>query len=271
MRWHASGKCRLLMRRIDRNVKTLTQHIQPSHARSPKSLPLARMPKPEVYESEYDHWPWGKLLNLAADWIEAHAPKSALVVDYMCGTGFLLNEIVKRRPDITAVGCDIHPPFVRYAKLKYHGVEFVEDDALDYQPERSPDLIICTAGIHHLERKDQPGFIQKVSRELAQDGLLLVGEELISPYECEEGRKRTVIEMFTALMAYIDETRPPEAVVQAVADVMVNDWCERGEYKTSRSGLEDLLAPHFDILSARQIWPEQPTAFGDWLFVCRKR
>ncbi|MBX3734094.1 MAG: class I SAM-dependent methyltransferase [Verrucomicrobiae bacterium] len=234
-------------------------------------FPQARMPGPEVYEAEYDHWPWGKVLEEAVDWVEQHAPKSAFVVDYMCGTGFLLNQIVKRRRDIVAVGCDIYPPYVRYAEHKYAGVKFVENDALVYQPDCSPDLIICTAGIHHLERQDQARFIEKVSRELVQGGLLLVGEELISPFMCEEDRKRAVLEMFGALMAYIDKTAPPDDVVQAVADVMVNDWCERGEYKTSKAGFETLLAPHFDVLSARQIWPEQRMAFGDWLFVCSKR
>jgi SAM-dependent methyltransferase len=229
------------------------------------------MPAPEVFEAEYIHWPWGKVLAAAVNWVEATVPKSGFVVDYMCGTGFLLSEIAKRRRDITALGCDIHAPYVKYGQDRYASIELVEDDALVFHPPAPPDLIICTAGIHHLARDDQPRFISKVSRELAEDGLFLVGEEVISSYADEEGRRGAILEMFRTLMAHIGRTRPRHEVVQAAADVMVNDWCERGEYKTSKSGLEELLTVNFNILSARHIWPEDCAGFGDWLLACRKR
>lgn len=54
------------------------QHSQPIQGEKP---PEARMPEPLVYEQEYVYWPWGKLLGVAADWVEAHAPRSAVVVD----------------------------------------------------------------------------------------------------------------------------------------------------------------------------------------------
>lgn len=270
MRWRANGKFSQRSHGIENSVNAIHPNIDQRFSRQAKSS-QAKMPRPNVYEAEYDHWPWGKLLAVAADWVKTHVSKAGFVIDYMCGTGFLLNEIHKRRPDIVTVGCDICPSYIRYAKQKYPGVDFIESDALDYKPERSPNLIICTAGVHHLERRDQGQFIKKVSRELSPGGLLLIGEELIAPYARDEDRKRAVLEMFSALMAYIDKTVPPDDVVQAAADVMVNDWCERGEYKTSKPGLEILLNPYFTIVSAHQIWPEEDTTFGDWLFLCRKK
>lgn len=234
------------------------------------SLPQAQMPEPHVYEQEYVYWPWGKLLEVAADWVAEHAPRSAVVVDYMCGTGFLLNEIVKRRPDITAFGCDINPEYIGYGERKYSGVHFIVGDALDYEPPRRPELVICTAGVHHLTRKAQPWFMKKVSGELAGGGHLLLGEELIRPYGTEAQRRKAVWEMFAALMSFILEQQAPEDVIQAAADMMVNDFCERGEYKTSRPGLAALVEPYFEIVSKRLIWPAEDADFGDWLLVCRK-
>ena len=51
--------------------------------------------------------------------------------------------------------------------------------------------------------------------------------------------------------------------------MLVNEWCERGEYKTSGMRLEAMLSRHFSILSARQVWPAEPAGFGDWLFLCQ--
>lgn len=254
-------------------MKVKTQPV--SHRTSPETqtpaLPQARMPEPEVYEQEYVYWPWGKLLTVTADWVAEHAPQSAVVVDYMCGTGFLLNEIVKRRRDIVAFGCDINGKYIGYGERKYARVELVEKDALDYEPPRRPDLVICTAGLHHLTRKAQPWFVKKVSGELAAGGHLLLGEELIRPYRTEGQRKEAAWEMFDALRSFIFAQHAPVDVVQAAADMMVNDLFERGEYKTSRSGIAELVEPYFKITARDRIWPSEPAEFGDWLFVCRRR
>ena len=231
----------------------------------------ARMPSAQVYEQEYVYWPWGKVLSEAAAIVEACCVEPALVIDYMCGTGFLLNEIVSKRPEISALGCDISRPYMDYARRRYPGVRFVRHDALEYEPARCPDFITCTAGLHHLPRKDQPMFVEKVASELPSGGYFLVGEEIIGEYSDEKQRRRALLEMVWELMEFLETTGAPEAVVQAAADMLVNEWCERGEYKTSGMRLEAMLSRHFSILSARQVWPAEPAGFGDWLFLCQKK
>ncbi len=230
----------------------------------------AKMPGPEVYEQEYVFWPWGHLLEEACQWVATHASPSAHIVDYMCGTGFLLSEIISKRRDLSGLGCDISKAFMDYAQTKYPSVTFVTGDARALDPTDRPDIVLCTAGLHHLKRDDQPRFIKKVSRELPRSGYFLVGEELIGSYRSESERKRAVLEMFSGLMRYLDRMKTPEAVVEAAADMLVNEWCGRGEYKTSRLELEKMLGGHFKIVAARKIWPKRRVQFGDWLFVCQR-
>jgi hypothetical protein len=231
----------------------------------------AKMPSPETYEQEYVYWPWGRVLAEAVEIVVARTPPSGLVVDYMCGTGFLLSKVVSKRQDLSALGCDINEQYIDYARRVYPEVNFVVDDARTYEPARRPDLLVCTAGVHHLARSDQPAFIAKVSRELPSGGCLVLGEELIGDYIDEPQRKRRVLEMFGELMFFLEKTRAPEDVVEAAADMFVNEWCARGEFKTSRAELEGMLDPYFRIVSARQIWPRKASGFGDWLFVCQKK
>lgn len=231
----------------------------------------ARMPGPDVYEQEYDYWPWGKLLKEATRLVAENAPPSSFIVDYMCGTGFLLRKILSKRNDLSAIGCDIRKSYVDYARTTYPAAQFVRADARTYKPQRRPDFVICTAGLHHLDRRDQPRFIAKVADELPLGGFLLLGEEVIRDYRSESERKRATLELFSELMRFLDGKKTPEAVVQAAADMLVNDWCARGEYKTSRIALERMLRPFFKVISARQIWPPHRREFGDWLFLCQKR
>lgn len=234
------------------------------------AMPKARMPDPGVYEQEYTFWPWGSLLAKAADWVVDHAPRSAVVLDYMCGTGFLLNEIVQRRPDITTIGCDINTAYVRYGKRRYPCVHLTQGDALTYEPSRHPDVVLCTAGLHHLTRKVQPRFVRKLSKELLIGAYLILGEELVRPFQTEAQRIGASLEMHMALMSFIVDHDATVDVIQAAADMIVNDLCERGEYKTSRIGIAKLVEPFFEVVDSVQTWPAQEAEFGDWLMVCRR-
>jgi hypothetical protein len=211
------------------------------------------------------------LLSKAATWVATSLPANAFIIDYMCGTGFLLNEILSKRSDLSGIGCDISQTYVDYGRQKYRNITLVVDDARSYQPPRRPDLVICTAGIHHLPRDDQPQFVGKVSSELFSGGYFLLGEELIRPYANETARRQGVLELFSSLMGHLQLVEPPPAIVEAATLMFVNDWYERGEFKTSQSDLEQMLQPYFEVLSVDQIWPSGIPDFGDWLLVCQRQ
>jgi len=229
------------------------------------------MPTPSVYEQEYVYWPWGKLLKLVASWVQSNAPQSAFILDYMCGTGFLLNEVATLRPDLSVAGCSLTPSYIDYAKQAYPRIDVVLHDAMKYKPKRPPDIVICTAGLHHLDRKKQPAFIEKVASELSRDKYFLLGEELIAEYKTEKERLFAVLEMCFALLSYVVKADAPRQVIAAATKILGNDLFESGEYKTCRTEIIKMLEPYFTIDAVHHTWPDDSDSFGDFLFVCRRQ
>ena len=210
---------------------------------------MPKLPKPNDYELEYDYWPWGKLLKAVVKLAEDNLPEEASVCDYMCGTGFLLNAISCVRPDLRLSGCSLGADYIVYGKNKYPNVHLEVADAREWEPPTRSDAIICTAGLHHLERAHQPQFIAKVASELAQGALFFLGEELIGDYGNEAERREAVQNLSSRLLKHLNAVEAPSEVVQAAVDVFDNDFFEHGEYKTTYGEIIRMLKPYFSIES----------------------
>ncbi|MDO8544479.1 MAG: class I SAM-dependent methyltransferase [Opitutaceae bacterium] len=229
------------------------------------------MPTPEIYEEEYRYWPWGKALNLAAKWAVRFAPSGGVVLDYMCGTGYLLHQIARKRNDLRLVGCSLTASYVRYGRQKYPELELTYRNALRYKPRRMPDLVLCTAGLHHLSPNEQPRFVRKIAKEMAPNRWLILGDEVIRPYTTETQRRSAVIDLAMALIRHLVAQRSPPEVIQAALDVLQNDLFQAGEYKTSLANVKRLLAPYFVVRRVVRTWPNRPAPFGDYLLLCQRR
>jgi len=232
--------------------------------------PQPRMPSPSVYEAEYAYWPWGDLLKSAAHWVREKAPLNGYVVDYMCGTAFLLNEVSKARPDLCLAGCSIIPSYIEHAHRHYPSLDIVCQDVFAFRPQRPPDVILCTGGLHHLTRQKQPELLDKVASDLHSDGHFLLGEEVIRRYQTDCERKLAVIEMVDELLSYAVRREAPDEVLEAALNVLGNDLFERGEYKMSHAMLLSLLEPRFSSVTFEKVWPSDHDAFGDVLYTCTR-
>jgi len=230
----------------------------------------AMMPSPEVYEQEYQYWPWGTLIDKTAELIQQKAGYSSFILEYMCGTGYLLNEISGRRPDLQLSGCSLTPEYIDYAHNKYPQLRIVLQDALLYKPIGPPDVVICTAGLHHLTRRNQKLFIEKIASELASGKLFLLGEEVIRPYADEQDRKLSVLELWTSLITFSVRRGATEQVIRAAGTAMTNDLFELGEYKLCLRDLVSLVRPYFLIETVEKTWYDSSLQYGDVLLVCKR-
>lgn len=231
----------------------------------------SNFPSPEVYESEYRFWPWGKLIDLVANWIELKADKFSVILDYMCGTGYLLNKIHLLRKDLKLFGCSLNRKFVEYGKKFYPHIKIEMQNVFDHTPLQSPNIVICTGGLHHLNRSIQPKFLKKVYSELQKDAFFVLGEELIRNNKNEVERREAVLEMFEHLISYVKMQSAPKEVERAVLDLRDRDLSENGEYKTSKEGILRMIEPSFVIEEIIQAWPGDSVPFGDFLFICRRK
>jgi SAM-dependent methyltransferase len=229
---------------------------------------LARMPPPDIYEAEIEAWPWSTLIRHAAAMLTKRLHNKATLIDYMCGTGQLLNLLpsaIRKR----SVGVDSNLSYVRYGRNNYQ-LNLVVSDALRYKPQQRVDAISCTAGIHHLPRKQQLDFLEKMHDELNDDGILLIGEELLPAFRNERERRRAAIKLFSSIMDPVLEKHPKHDVILASLSVLENDLLERGEWKLSIDSLRRMLSPRFEVVIEKRIWPNKPASYGDWLFLCKK-
>ncbi len=228
----------------------------------------SNLPSPDTYEQEYTYWPWGRLLEWVAAWVERNAPKNGVIVDYMCGTGFLLNDILSCRPDLSVCGCSITKEYVEWAQQHYSNLHVVLEDALLFRPPSRVDIVLCTAGLHHLPFEKQEVFLSKVASELQPDGRFVVGEELIGVDDLGSRRQQAVLELWFALMQHIVQAGAPGGVVEAAVGVMRADLFADGEYKRSQSAINAMLRERFALVEFKKMWPASPADYGDGVWVC---
>ncbi len=226
--------------------------------------------RPEIYENEYDFWPWGKMIRFIAKWIERNIAANACLLDYMCGTGFLLNKLVQRRPDLDCYGCSLTSEYINYALCAYPRINVELCDAQKYRPKREPDVVICTAGIHHLPWDSQSAFVQKVASELESGKIFIVGEELVRDFNDEKTRRHSIIEMINAVMAFMIEKDAPSEMMATAVNVLKADLTGQ-EYKVDMKTILKMIDPHFDIEEQHRIWPDNEMGYGDYAFICRRR
>lgn len=223
---------------------------------------------PAVYEGAYVFWPWGRLVDAAVRWIEANAPHRATVLDYMCGTGFLLNKVRAARPDLQCYGCDIDPGFIAYGRDRYPGIDLSAGSALEYDPPGPAAVIVCTGGLHHLRRDKRPAFLVKCRDELAPAGTILIGEEVVGEFDGTASRRSAVLQLYSAILEHVIRADAPAEILCSAAGALRNELIEDGTSKDSRTGLMFLLEQALAIRALDHTWPGEPCQFGDYLAVC---
>lgn len=226
---------------------------------------------PAIYEGEYSFWPWARVIDAAVSWIEANAPREALIVDYMCGTGYLLHRAKTARPDLRCFGCDLDSAFISYGRQRYSGVELAAGSALDYEPPGPLDVIVCTGGLHHLPRTRRGEFLAKCGAELAPAGAALIGEEVIAPHDGTASRRSAVLHLYSAILAHMIGAGAPPEILDSAVTAMRKEFSEEGTSKDSRAGMIRMLERDLAVESLRQTWPDEECQFGDFFFVCRCR
>jgi hypothetical protein len=230
----------------------------------------SKLPPASLYEQEYIYWPWGRLVAKVKEWVIENAPVSCYLIDYMCGTGYMLNEIAKARKDLKIEGCSITSEYIEYANKKYRNVKFYLNDALAFKPKTKPSVITATGGLHHLTWSKQIKFVEKVANELSVGGYFILGEEVIRSYRDIKSRQIAVLELFQALIREIIRSSAPENVIEAAVDLFKTDLFERGEYKNSLDNLLGKVKPYFRIEKIEKIWPQAIEPYGDYVFILKR-
>jgi len=200
--------------------------------------------------------------------IQNEAPKNGSVLDLMCGPGYLLGEIAKRRPDLTLEGADISDEFIQHAKRKYPEISFQIADVLSWTPSKKYDVVLCTGGIHHLPYDRQAPFLETIPALLNSNGFAIFADPYVDDFSNELERKQSAAKLGYEYLVATMKNGATDEIVKATVDILYNDVMGF-EYKTSLKKLEPVFRRLFSNVEIDKTWPESKSEYGDYIIVCK--
>jgi len=217
------------------------------------------------------------LAAVAREFAESREQGPAKVIDFCCGTG-LVAGMLGDMPDLTYTGIDLHTPFLAAARERMRhrkNFSFLEADVRTYRGDAPFDAALMTFGYHHLEDPFKLPFLKHVHGLLREDGLFIVGDYVIPPYEGEEEFKKANTDFYARRLSYL-----------RAHDLVSDDYVEAfGEFCSSSADHVEFkvdyrrIADAFEkcgFLKVKEIktWPDVDLygheRVGDFVFVFRK-
>jgi trans-aconitate methyltransferase len=230
---------------------------------------MQNLPSAETYEKEFRYMPWGILIREVQAMIVLEAKLNGSLLDLMCGPGYLLGQIEKQRPDLALAGIDLESEFIKYAEKRYPGVKFIVADTSVWKSDERYDMILCTAGLHHLPDEKQEPFIQSLAALLKEDGFAIVADPYIDDYSNEQERKLAGAKLGYEYLAATIRNGATDDVVQAAIEVLRNDVF-LVEWKSSAEKMKPLFEKYFASVEMHKTWPDGASGYGDYCFILKK-
>ncbi len=227
---------------------------------------MQNLPSAAVYEKEFTYMPWGKLIKRVQEHAIRRVPRRGTVLDLLCGPGYLLGQLHKKRSDISYLGVDMDPDFIQHATGLYPEIKFEVADAFTWNTSERFDAVLCTAGVHHLPDEQQEPFIAKLASLVSPGGFAIIADPYIGDWETDEERLIAAARFgYEYLDATIKSGATPDVIDAAVQclrnDVLLIEW------KTSAKRRLAMLRPHFKQILTYKTWPDHETDWGDYYFV----
>lgn len=228
---------------------------------------MKSLPDAEIYELEMKFMPWGSLMNWVTTEVISKAPPGGMILDLMCGPGYLLNSIHNHRPDLTLVGVDSDSRYISHGAERNSSVRYVKADIRTWKDDRKYDCVICMGGLHHLPYAKQPQLFIKMAALLKSEGFCICADPCIREYASELERQLAAAELgYEYLQAVLKKGAPP-LIIGAAIDILHNDILGDGEYKNSPSRLIKMAKKAFNQVEVKKVWPEMSTSYGDYCLI----
>src|SRR3989344_8083591 len=221
-----------------------------------------------LYEEALQYWPCRDLIARILSLVDNEylVPRDARLIDKMCGPGYLLGQIQKRRPDVVLFGLDNDRRYIEYGSAEYKNVSFIEGDVLTWHPEELFDVVLCTGALHHVIYEEQSVAIANIANSLKPCGLAIISDCYIDDWTSEEERKLAALRLGDAYTDFAIRSGASNDVIDETLEIQRNDVLGK-EFKTSVRCRMPVLQRHFQLVRNDRIWPIEwhRGAFGDYL------
>ena len=142
------------------------------------------------------------------------------------------------------------------------------------------DVVICTAGLHHIPYEKQEEFVYKLHRltDFDKQGFAIVADPYIDDYDrnYEKERKLAAAKLGYEYLLATMKNGAPNHIISACIDIMHNDIM-RDEYKTAAYYARNIFFHYFNDIEMHQTWPKEEaknithadfkSEYGDYYFV----
>jgi ubiquinone/menaquinone biosynthesis C-methylase UbiE len=230
---------------------------------------MQNLPTAETYDKEFKYMPWGQLVREIQQIVIDNVPEGGRVLDLLCGTGYLIADIKKKRADIEFVGVDLEDSYIRYAQEQYPGIEFIVADALEWESDQKFNAVLCTGGLHHVPYDKQGILIQKIAAHTKENGFAIVADPYIDNYESESERKIAAAKLGYQYLVATIQNGAPDDVIEATVNLIPNDVM-LVEFKSSLKKIEPLFHKSFQNVEKHKTWPLEQVEYGDYYFVLKR-
>ena len=225
---------------------------------------------PKTYEQELIYMPYKESLKKTIEIICSEAPVNGTLLDLMCGPGYLLAKISEKRRDLSLLGVDIDKRYIEYAKRKYPGIAFEVGDVLEWKPEKTLDVVICTGSLHHIPYEKQQQVMEIISSMVRPKGVVIISDCHIDDYSNENERKVAAARLGYEYLIETIKNGAPKPVIEAAIDILCNDVTMK-EFKTSLKKRIPTFEMIFRKVEVLKTWPELESEYGDYIVVCKSR
>jgi 2-polyprenyl-3-methyl-5-hydroxy-6-metoxy-1,4-benzoquinol methylase len=230
---------------------------------------MQNLPTAETYQREVKYMPWGILTSEIIDYVNKNIPTNGVVLDLLCGTGNLITQIQKKRPDIKFVGVDLESEYIEYAKKQNPRAEFVVADAFSWEAKDKFDVVLCTGGLHHIQHDKQKAFVKNISELVKDNGFAIIGDPYIDSYSNETERKIASARLGVEYLIATIKNGATDDVIKAASSLIDNDIFLI-EFKDSVKNVEPYFNQYFSKVVKHKTWPKTETQYGDYYFILRK-
>lgn len=215
--------------------------------------------------------------------VEVKRRDKSIVVDFCCGTGLSMENLVGHPNIETIFGIDSSEPFLEFAKNKFKDHQnppvFLLGDAVDHPlPVAKVDLAILASAYHHIENVRKVAFLKRVRDNLSFDGFAFVAENILPDYDVndEESYKQAISLFYDHVLDTATQLNPnlPDLVKDLILRVAKYGHDGDYEYKTSLLiFMKDVEAAGLIIRSQELVWPSSAIGCGggNYVFVLARR
>lgn len=201
------------------------------------------------------------------------------ILDLCCGTGIFPFKWLSQLDNVEYTGVDINKRFIEYAKKRLNknkSYSFIVKDAVEVKLKDKFDIVLATSSYHHIVDKDKQKFLQNVNYHLDADGLFIVYEKILAPFNNKiQAVQSGTIFYLERIKDMLGKEKLNENQLFALFNEQYLTSIRKGEYKVDYAYfVNDIKLAGFKLVKAIKLWPKKNIFnnlhVGDFIFIIKK-